>query len=116
MKKILAVVILFFLVPPFGVSMLFAQTPKPYGVTPSADQLKWHNMEYYAFIHFGPNAFTDKEYTGYWAKVDGRHLDLAIDWVSDIFLNSKIETKEVEKERAVIIEEINMYILHLNGI
>ena len=58
----------------------------------------------------GFNAFTDKEYTGYWAKVDGRHLDLAIDWVSDIFLNSKIETKEIEKERGVIIEEINMYL------
>ena len=58
----------------------------------------------------GFNAFTDKEYTGYWAKVDGRHLDLAIDWVSDIFLNSKIETREIEKERGVIIEEINMYL------
>jgi predicted Zn-dependent peptidase len=31
------------------------------------------------------NAFTGKEYTGYWAKVDSKHLDLALDWVSDIF-------------------------------
>ena len=31
------------------------------------------------------NAFTDKEVTGYWAKVDAQHLDLALDWVSDIF-------------------------------
>ena len=56
------------------------------------------------------NAFTDKEYTGYWSKVDGKHLDLAIDWVSDIFLNSRIDTKEIEKEKGVIIEEINMYL------
>src|SRR4030042_217133 len=56
------------------------------------------------------NAFTDKEYTGYWAKVDGKHLDLAINWVSDIFLNSKIDANEIEKEKGVIIEEINMYL------
>ena len=56
------------------------------------------------------NAFTDKECTGYWAKVDAKHLNLALDWVSDIFLNSKLEPKEIEKEKGVIIEEINMYL------
>ena len=56
------------------------------------------------------NAFTGKEYTGYFAKVDFRHFDLALDWVSDIFLNSKIPKEEIEKERGVIIEEINMYL------
>ncbi len=54
------------------------------------------------------NAFTGREYTGYWAKVDSKHLDLALDWVSDIFLNSKLEPQEIERERGVIIEEINM--------
>ena len=54
------------------------------------------------------NAFTWKEYTGYYAKVASKHLDLALDWVSDIFLNSKIEQKEIEREKGVIIEEINM--------
>ncbi|MCK4781556.1 insulinase family protein [Candidatus Parcubacteria bacterium] len=54
------------------------------------------------------NAFTGKEYTGYWAKVDSQHLDLAMDWVSDMFLNSKIEEKEIKKEKGVIIEELNM--------
>lgn len=56
------------------------------------------------------NAFTSKEYTGYFAKVASRHADLALDWVSDIFLNSKIESKEIEKEKGVIIEELNMYL------
>lgn len=55
------------------------------------------------------NAFTGEEYTGYYAKVDEVHFDIALDWVSDIFLNSKIPSKEIEKERGVIIEEINMY-------
>jgi len=55
-------------------------------------------------------AFTDTERTGYYAKVDSKHLDLALDWVTDIFLNSKLETKEIGKEKGVIIEEINMYL------
>jgi len=54
------------------------------------------------------NAFTWKEYTGYYAKVASKHLDLALGWVSDIFLNSKLEQKEIEREKGVIIEEINM--------
>lgn len=56
------------------------------------------------------NAFTDKEDTGYWAKIAGEHIDLALDWVSDVFLNSKLEPEEIEKEKGVIIEEINMYL------
>jgi len=56
------------------------------------------------------NAFTSEEYTGYFAKVEASHLDLALDWVSDIYLNSLLPRKEIEKERGVIIEEINMYL------
>lgn len=56
------------------------------------------------------NAFTSKEFTGFWAKVSSKHLDLALDWLSDIFLNSKLEGKEMEREKGVIIEEINMYL------
>ena len=55
------------------------------------------------------NAFTSEEYTGYWAKVDYKHLDLALDVVSDIFLNSQLEEKKIEREKGVITEEINMY-------
>jgi predicted Zn-dependent peptidase len=54
------------------------------------------------------NAFTSQEYTGYFAKVSREHFELALDWVSDIFLNSTLPEKEIEKERGVIIEEINM--------
>lgn len=54
------------------------------------------------------NAFTSQEYTGYFAKVAKEHFELAIDWVSDIFLNSILPEKEIEKEKGVIIEEINM--------
>jgi len=56
------------------------------------------------------NAFTTKEATGYWAKVALKYQDIALDWISDIFLNSKLEEKEIEREKGVIIEEINMYL------
>jgi len=55
------------------------------------------------------NAFTGEEYTGYFAKVDSLHLDLALDWVSDIYFNSLLSKKEIEKEKGVIIQEINMF-------
>ena len=54
------------------------------------------------------NAFTGQEYTGYWAKVDASHLDIAMDWVSDIYLNSKFEEKEINREKGTIFQEINM--------
>ncbi len=54
------------------------------------------------------NAFTGDEYTGYYAKVASLHFETALDWVSDIFLNSTIPEKEVIKEKNVIVEEINM--------
>lgn len=54
------------------------------------------------------NAFTAEEYTGYFAKVASAHFDLALDWVSDIYLNSLVRPVDVLKEKGVIIEEINM--------
>jgi len=56
------------------------------------------------------NAFTGQEYTGYWAKVDASHLDLILDWVSDIYLNSKFEQKEIDLEKGTILQELNMYL------
>ncbi len=55
------------------------------------------------------NAFTSKERTAYYAKVDSRHLDTALDVISDIFLNSTLPQKEITKERGAIIQEIDMY-------
>ncbi|MBT6691187.1 insulinase family protein [Candidatus Parcubacteria bacterium] len=55
------------------------------------------------------NAFTGKEYTGYYITADSRHMPLAVDMLSDMLYNSKFEKKEVDRERGVIVEEINMY-------
>ena len=55
------------------------------------------------------NAFTSKEYTGYYVKIASQHLPLALDVVSDMLLNSKFEQAEIAREKGVIIEEINMY-------
>lgn len=55
------------------------------------------------------NAFTGQDYAGYYAKVASKHADLAMDWVSDIYLNSLLPPDEIEKERGVIAEEFNMY-------
>ncbi len=56
------------------------------------------------------NAFTSKEITGFWAKVDKKHTDIALDWISDMFLNSKFDSEELEREKGVVIEELNMYL------
>jgi len=55
------------------------------------------------------NAFTGHEYTGYYAKVDKGHFEKALDIVSDIYLNQIFDEEEIEREKGVIIEEINMY-------
>ncbi|MDI7258676.1 MAG: pitrilysin family protein [Thermodesulfobacteriota bacterium] len=54
------------------------------------------------------NAFTGREYTCFYAKVIDKNLPLAIDLLSDIFLHSLMDEKDVEKERMVILQEIKM--------
>lgn len=54
------------------------------------------------------NAFTGREYTCFYAKVLDKNLPLAIDLLSDIFLHSLMDHKDVEKERMVILQEIKM--------
>ncbi|MFZ2038329.1 MAG: pitrilysin family protein [Minisyncoccia bacterium] len=55
------------------------------------------------------NAFTSQEYTGYYAKAEARHLDKILDVISDMYLHPVFDEKEIEKEKGVIAEEINMY-------
>lgn len=55
------------------------------------------------------NAFTSKEYTCYYAKVLDEHASIALDVLSDMFFHSTFDTKELEKEKNVVLEEIKMY-------
>lgn len=55
------------------------------------------------------NAFTGKEYVGYYVKLGQEKMDLAIDVLSDMLINAKLDPKEIDKERGVILEEYNMY-------
>lgn len=54
------------------------------------------------------NAYTSYESTCYYAKVANIHFDRAVDTLGDMLLHSRFDAKEIEKERRVIIEEINM--------
>ncbi len=54
------------------------------------------------------NASTDKEATIFWCKVASSHFAIALDVLSDLLLNSRFDSTDIEKERQVVIEEINM--------
>jgi len=56
------------------------------------------------------NAFTSKESTGYWVKVEASQLELIVEVLADMLLNSKIAAEEIEREKGVIVEELNMYL------
>lgn len=55
------------------------------------------------------NAFTGKECTGYHAKVAPKHLEKAFDFLSDLLLNSLFKPEDLEREKQVILQEIDMY-------
>ena len=55
------------------------------------------------------NAFTGKEYAGYYVKVASEHVDVAMDVLSDMLIRAKFDPTEIDKERGVILEEYNMY-------
>ncbi len=55
------------------------------------------------------NAFTSKEYTGYYIKAASRHLDIALDVLTDMLIRPLLKQTDIDRERGVIIEEINMY-------
>lgn len=54
------------------------------------------------------NAFTGKEVTCFYVKALDTHLDLSLDVLSDMLFNSNFSEDEIEKEKGVVIEEINM--------
>lgn len=84
--------------------MMFKGTTKRLGSLDISQELDSIGAEY--------NAFTSKEYTGYYAKCAADKIDTALDVISDIFQNSKFDEKEMDKERGPIKEEINMYLDH----
>jgi predicted Zn-dependent peptidase len=55
------------------------------------------------------NAFTSKEYTGYYVKCAAEHRDVALDVLVDMLRHSKFDAAEIDREKGVIIEEMNMY-------
>ena len=55
------------------------------------------------------NAFTGKEYVGYYVKVASEHRNVAMDVMADMLITAKHDPVEIDKERGVIMEEYNMY-------
>lgn len=55
------------------------------------------------------NAFTEKEYTCYFAKVLSEHLPLAVEVLSDMMLNSVLDPQEMKLEKKVVLEEIKRH-------
>ena len=56
------------------------------------------------------NAFTSKEYTGYFVRCSAATRDVALDVLVDMLRHSKFDPEEIEREKGVIIEEMNMYL------
>src|SRR5437870_11614179 len=56
------------------------------------------------------NAFTGKEYTGYYVRCATEFRDVALDVLVDMLRNSKFDPEEMEREKGVILEEMNMYV------
>jgi predicted Zn-dependent peptidase len=56
------------------------------------------------------NAFTGKEYTGYYVRCQAPAIETALDVLVDMIRNSKFEQEEIEREKGVILEELNMYL------
>ena len=66
------------------------------------------------------NAYTGKDITGYWVKIEAGKLPVAVDLLADMMFFSKYDPEEMEREKQVIIEEIKMYeenpIMHLDDL
>ncbi|MFH1712526.1 MAG: pitrilysin family protein [Patescibacteria group bacterium] len=66
------------------------------------------------------NAYTGKDRTGYYVKIAGDKINIAIDLLYDMLFHSKYESKEMTREKKVIVEEIKMYeenpIMHVDDL
>lgn len=65
--------------------------------------------EYIEEIGGEQNAFTSKEYTGYYVKVAAKHLDKTIEYLGDLLSNSLFDSNELTQEKQVILSELDMY-------
>ncbi len=55
------------------------------------------------------NAFTSKDHTGYWIKATNEHFETVVDVLSDMVLHPLLLPEEINREKGVIVEEINLY-------
>ncbi len=55
------------------------------------------------------NAFTAKDHTGYWIKATSEHFEVMVDVLSDMIINPLLSEEEIDREKGVIVEELNMY-------
>ena len=55
------------------------------------------------------NAYTSKDHTAYWVKAPTEHFAKVVDVLSDMILHPLLKAEEIEREKGVIVEEINMY-------
>ena len=81
--------------------LMFKGTKKRPDTQDISRELERYGAEY--------NAYTDKDVTGYYIKMDASKTNLAVDMLYDMLFHSKFDAKEMDRERGVILEEINMY-------
>jgi predicted Zn-dependent peptidase len=81
--------------------LMFKGTKKRPNTLSISKELDSYGAEY--------NAFTGKDYTGYYVKINAEKKEKAMEILSDMLNNSKFDEKELNRERNVIIEEIHMY-------
>lgn len=106
------------------------ETPEQYGIAHFFEHMVFKGTQSYPTaqdlavsvdgIGANFNAYTSKEYTGYYVQSASRHFDLALDVVSDMLLTPQLRQEDIDREKGVIVEEINMYVdspqRHINNL
>ncbi|MDA1024607.1 MAG: pitrilysin family protein [bacterium] len=92
--------------------LMFKGTEKHPTTLDISKKLDRHGAQY--------NAFTGKEYTGYYVKIAGDQIGMAVDLLHDMLFFSTFDEEEMEREKKVIVEEIKMYaenpIMHIGDL